>query len=177
MAAAAGIMKSIVTSNPDISVSDLAARLNDLLGVQIIKDREMFVTLFFAKFDLERNLLTYCNGGHVPGLFWDNEKGQVVELSEGGPIVGQIPGITFQEGHRNLTANDKLFLFTDGLTEAENAEGELFGRGRVEQVFLKEIDLDPKEFCHKIKNRIDKYRVGSSEDSYDDFTVLQVKVN
>ncbi len=176
MAAATGIMKSTVTQRPDISVSQLAATLNDLLVEGIIKDREMFITLFLARFDLETNTLTYCNGGHVPGLYWDGRTGSVLELAAGGPIVGQIPGIEFREGKQELSAGSRLFLFTDGLTEAENAAGELFGRKRAQEVFTGHVGLEPDEFCQTIKKMVDTYRQGSSEDSYDDFTILQVKV-
>ncbi|MBU8934589.1 MAG: SpoIIE family protein phosphatase [candidate division Zixibacteria bacterium] len=176
MAAAAGIMKSIVTERPSISISGLAMRLNDLLVEEIIKEREMFITMFFAKFDLEDMKITYCNGGHLPGLFWSNDEQKIVELSEGGPIVGQFGGVTFKEGSRSIASGDRLFLFTDGLTEAEDAEGRMFGRERAEQVFSAEVGLEPAEFCMKVKEWVDRFNVGSSEDSHDDFTILQVKV-
>ncbi len=176
MSAASGIIKSIITSQPDIPVNELAAKLNDLLSNEIIKDREMFVTLFFAKFDLEQHRLTYCNGGHIPGLFWDSKIKSVCELSAGGPIVGQFPGVQFQKGERTLQKGDKLFLFTDGLTEAEDAEGNLLGRNTVERVFFEEIDSDPQDFCVNVKKWVDEYTEGSSEESHDDFTILQVGI-
>lgn len=177
MAAASGIVKAIVTERPSISVSDLAGRLNDLLVDEIIKDREMFITMFFAKFDLEEMKMTFCNGGHLPGLFWINGERRTIELSEGGTIVGQFGGITFKEGSVPIASGDRLFLFTDGLTEAEDAEGRLFGRERVEQVFTAEVGVEPAEFCLRVKQWVDRFSVGASEDSHDDFTILQVKVD
>ena len=176
MSAASGIIKSIIITQPDIPVNELAAKLNDILSEEIIKDKEMFVTLFFAKFDLENNRLTYCNGGHIPGLFWDSKNKSVCELPDGGPIVGQFPGVKFKKGERSLQKGDKLFLFTDGLTEAEDANGNLLGREKVEQIFSDEIDCDPQDFCVNIKEWVDEYTQGSSEESHDDFTILQVGI-
>ena len=176
MSAAVGIIKSIIKSNPDISVSELAASLNDLLANEIIKEREMFVTLFFCQFDLANSRLTFCNAGHMPGLFWDSGKNSVCELADGGPIVGQFPGIAFKQGERELHPGDRLFLFTDGLTEATDADDNLFGRERAEQVFSAEIGLEPKEFCVQVKEWVDRFSEGAGEETHDDFTIMQVKV-
>lgn len=176
MSAAAGIIKSAINAQPDITVSELAAKTNDLLASGIIKHRDMFVTLFFCKYDLRERTLTYCNAGHVPGLFWDEKSKTIEELSEGGPIVGQFPGTVYKEGSRSLGKGDRLFLFTDGLTEAADRSGQLFGRERVEQVFTVEREEPPKDFCLKVKACIDRFTEGCSEESVDDFTILQVRV-
>lgn len=176
MSAAAGIIRSILSASPEIAVSDLAGRLNDLLSRDIIKDREMFVTLFFGKYDIEERVLTYCNAGHLPGLFWDNQQRAICELPEGGPIVGQFSGTKFKQGERSMGCGDRLFLFTDGLTEAVDVDNNLFGRERTKQVFFTEIELAPKEFCLRVKKWVDRFMEGASEDAHDDFTILQVKV-
>lgn len=177
MSAAAGIIKSIIKTNADITVAELAASLNDILANEIIKDREMFVTLFFCKFDLADRRLTYCNAGHLPGLFWDSDENSICELAEGGPIVGQFPGTVFKEGERKLHSGDRLFLFTDGLTEATDADNNLFGRERAEQVFSVETGLEPKEFCARVKEWVDRFSEGAGKETHDDFTIMQVKVS
>ena len=177
MSASSGIIKSIIASNPSIPVSELAEALNALLANEIIKDREMFVTLFFSKFDLQERKLTYCNAGHMPGLFWSASESRIEALPIGGPIIGQFDGVKFKQGERELGSDDRLFLFTDGLTEAQDIDDHLFGRERAEQVFSSEIGLDPKEFCLKVKEWVDRFIEGTPEDSHDDFTILQVKVD
>lgn len=176
MSAAAAIIKTIIDTEPAIGVGALAARLNDVLADQIIKEREMFVTLFFSKFDLKNNKLTYCNAGHMPGLLWSAADKKIVELSEGGTIVGQFTGLKFVQGERILSSGDRLFVYTDGLSEAADSDGNLFGRERVEQVFATEVNLSPDAFCKKVKEWVDRFSEGSSEDFHDDFTILQVKV-
>jgi phosphoserine phosphatase RsbU/P len=176
MSAAAGIIKTLVAQSPEISVSDLAGRVNTILSEDIIRDREMFVTLFFCRFDLASHSVSFCNAGHMPGLFWDHDTQSVVELAEGGPIVGQFPGVRFTHGQRSVASGDRLFLFTDGLTEAADSEGNLFGRERAEQVFSSEIGSDPKRFCVRVKEWVDRFAEGSGDENLDDFTILQVKV-
>ncbi|MFZ1683171.1 MAG: GAF domain-containing SpoIIE family protein phosphatase [Candidatus Zixiibacteriota bacterium] len=176
MSASSGIIKSLISGDPTISVSALATRLNELLAREIIKEREMFVTLFFCKFDLTKKEVTFCNAGHLPGLFWDETEQTVESLNVGGPIVGQFETAVFKEGSRTFGSGDRLFLFTDGLTEAMDAQGQLFGRERVEQVFTSEIDLNPKEFCLRVKDWVDRFSKGAPEDSQDDFTILQVRM-
>lgn len=176
MSAAAGTIETILETWPDIAINELASYLNDLLVSKIIKDRDMFATLFFCKFDLANKKLTYCNAGHLPGLFWSEAEQKVEELSLGGPIVGQFAGLEFKLGERKLESGDRLFLFTDGLTEAADDEGRLFGRERAEQVFTAEIDLSPNEFCTKVKEWVDRFTVGSAEETHDDFTIMQVRV-
>lgn len=176
MSAVSGIIKSTVAANQVITMDELASSLNEILAREFIKDREMFVTLLFAKFDLMRQTLTYCNAGHLPGLLWQDSSQSIVTLSTTGPIVGQFPGTSFKQMEQPITSGDRLFLFTDGLTEAMDSESNLFGRERAEQVFAAEIDLAPKQFCLRVKEWVDTFTQGASEDSHDDFTILQVRV-
>jgi len=76
-----------------------------------------------------------------------------------------------------LESGDRLFLFTDGLTEAMDANRELFGRERVEKVFSTEIDLEPQEFCQKAKQWIDRFTAKAPAEWQDDFTTMQIRVN
>ncbi len=127
--------------------------------------------------NLQAKQLTYCNAGHLPGLLWDHTEGTIQELPLGGPIIGQFPGCLFKEGQHQFETDDRLFLFTDGLTEAADANDQLFGRERAEQVFSVEIGLSPKEFCVRVKDWVDQYTQGGNEDSIDDFTIMQIKVD
>jgi sigma-B regulation protein RsbU (phosphoserine phosphatase) len=176
MSASAGIIKAIIKANPTIAMDELASTLNELLASEIVKDREMFVTLLFVKFDLARQAIFYCNAGHLPGLFWDESERVIEPLPTSGPIVGQFPGAEFKQSTLPIASGDRLFLFTDGLTEAMDAEGKLFGRERAEQVFVTEIELSPRDFCVKVKEWVDNFAAGASEETHDDFTILQVRI-
>ena len=61
--------------------------------------------------------------------------------------------------------------------EATDADDNLFGRERAEQVFSAETGLEPKEFCVRVKEWVDRFSEGAGEDTYDDFTIMQIKVS
>ena len=176
MSAAAGMIRTLLSSNTEMSVSELAERLNELLCRGIIKDRDMFITLFFARFDLKERVVTYCNAGHLPGLFWDRQQSRVCELPLGGTIVGQFEDMKYKQEERRLSSGDCLLLFTDGLTEASDAAANLFGRQRIEEILAAEHELSPNEFCRKIKKRIDRFAEGASKETHDDLAIVLVKV-
>ena len=176
MSACSGIIDTLVTDNPSIGVGSLARSLNNILSRNVIRNRETFVTLFFCIFDLDQMVLEFCNAGHLPGLFWDEQAQKIAELADGGPIIGQFPDITFKVGQRPIQTGDRLFLFTDGLTEAADADDNLFGRERAEQVFLTERNLPPKEFCLRVKDWIDRFQQGATEEFLDDFTIMQIRI-
>ncbi|MEW5993478.1 MAG: PP2C family protein-serine/threonine phosphatase, partial [Candidatus Zixiibacteriota bacterium] len=176
MSAASGMISSLLADDPHLSVSELAGRLNNLLVRDIIRDREMFVTLFFGKFNLDERFLTYCNAGHLPGIYWDAARSEKLELAKGGAIVGQFADLSFAEGRQPLGSGDRLVLFTDGLTEAVDSHNNLFGRKRVESLVAGGASLQSQEFCQMVKDHIDEYARGAPEESHDDFTLVQVKV-
>ena len=177
MSAASGIIKSVLDSEPDVEMSLLAEKVNNILAKGIIKDRETFVTLFFARFDLKAKELSYCNAGHLPGLFATPDSKEIIKLSKGGTLIGQFPETKYNMGKVPLLTGSRLFLFTDGLTESVDSNMNLFGMDRTEELFKKELKLEPQQFCRKVKNRIDEYSIGSEIEYMDDFTVMQIKVN
>lgn len=175
MSACSGIIKTILDANPDIEIDQLACKVNDLMAGEIIKDKEMYVTLFFCRVDLVQGSLTYTNAGHLPGLLWDADRKQLDELAIGGPIIGQFPEAVFRKGSHSFGPNDQLFLFTDGLTEATDRTQQLFGRARVEEAFRATQSLSPDRFCLAIKQRVDEFTAGAPAEWQDDFTILQVR--
>ncbi len=176
MSAASGIIKSVLDSEPDVEMSLLAEKVNNILARGIIKDRETFVTLFFARFDMKAKELSYCNAGHLPGLFSTSDGKEIIKLSKGGTLIGQFPETKYIMGKVPLAAGSRLFLFTDGLTESVDSSMNLFGMDRTEELFKKELELEPQQFCRIVKKRIDEYSIGSEIEYMDDFTLLQIKV-
>lgn len=90
-------------------------------------ESNMFITFFCGILDLSTGLLRYCNAGHNPPML-NTEKLPVLPNFP----LGVMPGMVFQEQETRLGYDDTLFLYTDGLTEAENASTEQFGEERME---------------------------------------------
>jgi sigma-B regulation protein RsbU (phosphoserine phosphatase) len=177
MSASAAIIKSELRNNPKIPLSELMANLNDLLCGGIIKSHDMFVTLFMARINLDSKKVSYCNAGHVPPLYWNMAKNEIIELRAGGTFVGQFPDISYKEGELSIAPGDRLFAFTDGLTEAEDINGNFFGSERVRQIFMAQKELPAKQFCANVKERADRFRAGAGRETFDDFTLFELKIN
>jgi Stage II sporulation protein E (SpoIIE) len=92
---------------------------------------ERFASLFWGYFDARAGLLHYVNCGHcAPLLFRAGGEG-VVRLCDGGPVLGLLPQARFEQGVERLEAGDTLLLYSDGVAEAANADGEEFGEHRL----------------------------------------------
>jgi phosphoserine phosphatase RsbU/P len=93
-------------------------------------------TLFLARLDPVTGILDYCSAGHPPALLL-RAGGQLESLSEGGPLLGVIPGATFDEGTVQLGAGEVLLICSDGILESFNNADEEFGRARLEAELLR----------------------------------------
>ena len=98
-----------------------------------------FITLFMARIDTQTNELTYCSCGHEPGLLIRGER--IVELREGGLVLGVMPDTDYQIKTIEFKQGDFLLLYTDGLIDAMNFEGKLWSKEKLFDV-LKKCD------CH-----------------------------
>jgi len=110
------------------AISTILSKVNRLLIESTEPSR--FVTAFYGVLDIAERRLTYSSAGHFPAILV-HEDGSIVELSEGGTVLGAFPEMVFPEDHRPLRPGDMLVLYTDGVTEARNRAGEEFGTGRL----------------------------------------------
>jgi serine phosphatase RsbU (regulator of sigma subunit) len=110
------------------SPAEAMKRVNDLL----IPDTKqgMFVTAVYAVLDIEKNELTYVNAGHNPPL-WVKCNGDVERLRRTGVALGAAEEVTFNQRTISLDKDDSILLYTDGLTESFNSDGEFFGEERL----------------------------------------------
>ncbi len=96
----------------------------------------MFVTLVYGVYDPESGKLTYANGGHCNPLVVHPD-GSSTELPQtNGVALGIMPDLEYREDIATLNPGDTLILYTDGVSEAMNADGEEFGVERLQQVFV-----------------------------------------
>ncbi len=113
-------------------LSGPAAIIKDLDGVlKEITNPATFVTIFYARFHPRSRLLEYASGGHNPPLLLRGRTGEAMLLEEAGPVIGILPGAEFPQASLALETGDVLTLFTDGVTEQEDASGEEFGMERL----------------------------------------------
>lgn len=106
--------------------AQVLARLNDELAAD--NDEALFVTLFYAVLDVRTGQLDSVNAGHNPPLL-RRADGRVQALPQGrNPVLAAWPGLQFQADRSWLAPGDGLLLYTDGITEAQDSGGALFGQ-------------------------------------------------
>jgi phosphoserine phosphatase RsbU/P len=96
----------------------------------------MFVTLFYGFLDSENRTLTYVNAGHNPPIHFHAADGTLEELAATGIAMGVIDNAAYSQVHLQMGPGDVLVLYTDGITEAENAALEMFGVERLQKLIL-----------------------------------------
>jgi len=126
-------------ASPSLSPEDLAARLNSLLCRNMASDR--FVTLFYAQLDGPARRLRYVSAGHNPPFVLHRD-GSHDRLTEGGGVLGVFAHQKFESSIVQLRSGDRVVMYTDGVTEAENARGDFFEDSRLETVAAKSATLE-----------------------------------
>jgi sigma-B regulation protein RsbU (phosphoserine phosphatase) len=117
-----------VTAAHWVNPTDLCQRVNQLACSNGASDK--FISFFYAVLDLRTRRLTYCNCGHNPPIL-KHADGTVERLQAGGTLIGLRSGEFYKEAFITLAPGDQLVLFTDGLSEVENANGEQYGEERL----------------------------------------------
>jgi serine phosphatase RsbU (regulator of sigma subunit) len=112
----------------DASPQAVCTKLNKFLSANLAPGK--FVTFFYAVLDADKRTLIYESAGHCPGLLIRGN-GATELLRGGGAVLGVLPDWNYQDSTVQLERGDKLLLFTDGVTEAENTRLEEFGEQRL----------------------------------------------
>ena len=153
--------------------SKIMAEVNNLLCEN--NETSMFVTLFLSIFDPATGELSYVNGGHNPPLIFHAD-GSAMELPRtGGIALGVAPSIQYEKKSITLLPNDIILLYSDGVTEAENAEGEQFGMERLQQVVASSTSRHPRDLTHAVFDAVHAF--AGEADQFDDITCLILQNN
>jgi sigma-B regulation protein RsbU (phosphoserine phosphatase) len=95
---------------------------------------ELFISMFYIKYDTATQWLTYSNAGHNQPLLYQISESKCQYLDAEGMIIGVKENVLFENRSIMLNAGDILLLYTDGVTEASAENGEMFGIERLEQI-------------------------------------------
>ena len=117
-------------ATPEESPAAVCAKLNAFLCSNLAPGK--FVTFFYAILNAEDRTLRYENAGHCPAILV-KAGGETELLSGDGAVLGVLPDWQYKDFSVQLAADDRLLLFTDGVTEAANAQFEEFGNERIIQ--------------------------------------------
>ncbi|MEJ2698313.1 MAG: SpoIIE family protein phosphatase [Desulfuromonadales bacterium] len=107
---------------------------------------ELFITMFYLKYNAAARELSFSSAGHNLPLVWRAETKSSQRLDAEGLILGVKRNVDFEEKKTVLHPGDLLLLYTDGVTEAENQEGRFFGEDRLCSLLEDHHDLPPQQF-------------------------------
>lgn len=154
-------------------------------AVEVIKDANtliasdsesgMFVTLFYAILDLKKKTMDYVNAGHNPPVIFIRKTGYLEGLTTRGIALGAMDTIEPEEKKIDLESGDVIVFYTDGVTEAMDNKGELFGEKRLYKLVKSNNNLSAKDIVDKIKESVMDFSQDQSQ--FDDITLMVLKVS
>jgi len=166
MMTAKTIIKDLAESG--MSVNDIFTKANQKLCEN--NESGMFVTAWMGILDIPTGKLTFANAGHNPPLLKRADGSFEYLKTRAGFVLAGMEGVRYRVNEITLNAGDRIFLYTDGVTEATNENNELYGEDRLLSFINKSLELDQTKLLPKLKKDIDKF-VGKAP-QFDDITML-----
>jgi predicted ester cyclase len=151
------------------SPGEVLKQVNETLLARIPSN--MFVTCFYAILEPESGRLSYANAGHDLPYLWYS--GECVELRARGMPLGLMPGMGYEEKETVLQGGDSALLYTDGLVEAHDPKGEMFGFPRL-QALVSELAEEESSLGEALLEELYSF-VGEGWEQEDDITLLTLR--
>jgi sigma-B regulation protein RsbU (phosphoserine phosphatase) len=169
MSATAAAMR--LEANRDRNMLQQVERLNTEIGA--VSDPERYVTLLIAEIDTHKRIIRYVNCGHNPALLFQAKTRTLKRLNSSCPPIGLNPEEFCELGSTEVTSDDVLVFYTDGVTEAENLLAEEFGMERLSAVVQRGSSLSAAGLMNDIFSSAASF---SKEVGFgDDVTIVVVK--
>jgi len=160
------LIKDHTTSNRDLG--KVFTEVNNLLCES--NSEEMFITAFEGVLDLETGEFIYVNAGHeMPFICKAGGNFEPYKIRPGFVLAG-MEDMKYKAGSIMLEPGDKIFQYTDGVTEATNINNELYGMEKLGAILNKVKDQSPHEILPTVKKDVDEF-VGEAP-QFDDITML-----
>lgn len=153
-------------------ISNMFGRLNNLINRTF--SRERFVTLFYGELTLSSNrLILYANAGHCPPIHYRPSKDKFQDLPPTGGFLGIMPNQKYKLENCRMLQGDTLVLYTDGISEAMNSEGDLFGEKRIMEIIKENHEKSCKDIAYILLEKVQKFSANSIYN--DDKTLVVIK--
>jgi sigma-B regulation protein RsbU (phosphoserine phosphatase) len=165
-----GILSSI--THRFTSVDEALLEINSTLNK--IAPQEMFVTMIFMVYDLEKKILKLSNAGHNPPLIYKNKSKSYDWIEIPGCALNLTDSPVYQLEEIPINSNDLFLLYTDGVTETINSESEMYGKDRLAQLIEKVINSSTTEIIDHIKNDLNSFSNHASQ--ADDIALIAIKI-
>lgn len=148
----------------------LMKQVNELLLES--NKRSMFVTLFYGMYRIDSGRLDYVNAGHLPPIRLPQHGPLEPVAHSTGTVLGAVPDTSWTTDHIEIAEGDTLVFYTDGVTEAQSADGTMLDESGFLEVLQRHRTESCSTLCHSISSFIDTYQDGEQGD---DVTILTLK--
>lgn len=163
-----------MASNFEIKISPLMKKMNQLVN-KIFED-DKFSSLFYGEISIDKKgLFLYTNAGHNPPIFYNSRKNKIEYLLVTGPVLGPVPHAKYEIESVNIYPNDILLIFTDGIIDSTNSNGDAYPEIRLVQILKQNKNKTPKEIAMVILDDILKFTKNGTYS--DDKTLVIIKRN
>ena len=160
-------------ANQQMAPADICTHMNEALSGDE-NPTNMFVTMFVGMVNLQSGHLKFCNAGHNPPVIGGGEHhGEFLQMLPNFPI-GVLPGLEFQGEEIDTIKGRALFLYTDGLNEAENREHEQFGDDQLLSILRNTHFESAQQVVETLYNEVQRHRDGA--DPNDDLTMMCLRM-
>ena len=153
-------------SHRTASPAEMCAQLNRIVAENMSSGK--FITMFYGVLDTARHKLRYTNAGHIPPVLIRKD-GSLERLGEGGIVLGVLTDATYEEVEVSFAPGDRLVLFTDGITEANDTLDDEFGMERLTELLLLHRTKPASQMLGAILHEVGQF---TSQGFQDDATVL-----
>ena len=167
------IGKTLINNQSSLE-KDLGSLFTKVNNMLCDVNREgLFITAFEAVIDLETGDVVFVNAGHEQPFIYHAADNKFTPMKmRPGFVLAGMEGVNYRAGSFKIEPGDKIFQYTDGVTEATDSENKLYGMDRLEKCLTGVGDKSPAEIIMAVKNDIDLF-VGDAE-QFDDITMLCV---
>lgn len=165
------VLQGAIRSSTASQHESACERINRMLCERTAGER--FATLFWGVFDPTTRTLRYVNAGHAAPMLIRQGKEQIERLNESGPVLGLLPMTRYSAGTVEMKASDTLVLYSDGINEATNEQGEEFGEERICAIISDSANTTPAELCERIVNQVTEFADAGAPQ--DDRTLLVIR--
>jgi sigma-B regulation protein RsbU (phosphoserine phosphatase) len=157
------------------TISEIITAMNRQL-TQDVLETGRFMTLFYLTIDPVKKRLDWVRAGHDPALVYDPMRDDFEELKGNGLALGVNEDFEFEENHRNGLANGQIIAVgTDGIWEAVNRDGEMFGKERLRNIIRQNAGAEAGDILSAVYDELDQFTRGQKTE--DDITLVIIKVD
>lgn len=142
-------------SEEHFSTSQITGKVNKSIYA-CLGDLGYFLTTFYCIIDLENKILEYTNAGHN-GAYLQRADGSLEQLNTKPSFIGFFDNLEYETKETKIYDKDRLILYTDGLSEARNNKGELFGKNRFENLLVANRPVELDDLLQNILKEIDRF--------------------